>query len=103
MFFFFFIELWPQEVYYIAGLLILAAFGIFLSSALFGRVWCGYACPQTVYLEGVFRPIQRLIEGPREKRMRREAGDWTFDRVWRRALLWSIYAVISAAMRGPMM
>ena len=50
-FYFFFIELWPQEVYYFTGLLILAALILFLSNALFGRVWCGYACPQTVWTD----------------------------------------------------
>ena len=63
-FFFFFIELWPQEVYYITGLLILAALGIFLSSALFGRVWCGYACPQTVWTD-LYIYVERAIEGDR--------------------------------------
>ena len=47
-FYFFFIEIWPQEIYYLTGLLILASFGLFLITALAGRVWCGYACPQTV-------------------------------------------------------
>ncbi len=50
-FYVFFIELWPQEVYYFTGLLILAALILFLSNALFGRVWCGYACPQTVWTD----------------------------------------------------
>lgn len=68
-FFFFFIELWPQEVYYIVGLLVLAAFGIFLSSALFGRVWCGYACPQTVWTD-LYIYVERWIEGDRNERMR---------------------------------
>ncbi len=50
-FYFFFIQIWPQEVYYFTGLLILAALILFLSNALFGRVWCGYACPQTVWTD----------------------------------------------------
>jgi cytochrome c oxidase accessory protein FixG len=87
-----------QDVWLIFFLLSGIGFALVAVTTVLGRVWCGYACPQTVYLEGVFRPIQRLIEGSREKRMRREAGDWTFDRAWRRVLLWSIYAVISAAI-----
>ena len=47
-FYFFGIEIWPQEVYYITGLLILASFTLFLMNAVAGRVWCGYLCPQTV-------------------------------------------------------
>ena len=50
-FYFFFIEIWPQEVYYFTGLLILAAFALFLMNALAGRVWCGYLCPQTVWTD----------------------------------------------------
>src|SRR5690606_7338531 len=49
--YFFFIEIWPQEVYYLTGLLILAAVGLFLMTSLAGRVWCGYACPQTVWTD----------------------------------------------------
>ena len=47
-FYFFFIELWPQEVYYFTGLLIIAAMTLFLMNAIGGRIWCGYLCPQTV-------------------------------------------------------
>ena len=49
--YFFWIEIWPQEVYYLTGLLILAAVGLFLITSLAGRVWCGYACPQTVWTD----------------------------------------------------
>ncbi len=70
---------------------LLAGIGVslILVTTILGRVWCGWACPQTVFLESVFRPIQRLIEGSREARMRREAKPWDFDRTWRRALLWT--------------
>ena len=79
---------------------VLAGIGItlILVTTILGRVWCGWACPQTVFLEAVFRPIQRLIEGNREARMRREAKDWDFDRTWRRVLLWSLYAVIASLL-----
>jgi cytochrome c oxidase accessory protein FixG len=49
-------------------------------------VWCGWACPQTVFLEGLFRPIERLIEGPRNAHMARDAGAMTFDKAWRKAI-----------------
>lgn len=50
-FFFFFIEIWPQEFYYVAGLLVMAGFGLFLVTSAVGRAWCGYACPQTVWVD----------------------------------------------------
>ena len=70
--YFFFIEIWPQEAYYLTGLLILAAVGLFLATSLLGRVWCGYACPQTVWTD-LFMWVERLIEGDRVRRMRRDA------------------------------
>ena len=67
-FYFFFIEIWPQEIYYLTGLLILAALVLFLMNAVAGRVWCGYLCPQTVWTD-LFQSIERLVEGdPRQRR-----------------------------------
>jgi cytochrome c oxidase accessory protein FixG len=79
-FYFFFIEIWPQEVYYFTGLLILAAVGLFLMNAVAGRVWCGYTCPQTVWSD-LFLQVERLIEGDRRDRMRRDAAPWGL-RTW---------------------
>ncbi len=59
-------------------------FALFVGTTLWGRVWCGYACPQTVFLEGLYRPIERFIEGPRNQRLRRNAGPRTFARLWRK-------------------
>jgi cytochrome c oxidase accessory protein FixG len=73
-------------------------FSLVALTAVAGRVWCGWGCPQTVFLEGVFRPIQRLIEGPREKRLRREQGPWNFDRVGRRVALWSVYGLLAVVI-----
>ncbi|MBB3773131.1 cytochrome c oxidase accessory protein FixG [Angulomicrobium tetraedrale] len=67
-FYFFFIEIWPQEIYYLTGLLILAALTLFLMNAVAGRLWCGYLCPQTVWTD-LFQAIERMVEGdPRERR-----------------------------------
>ena len=74
-FYFFFIEIWPQEVYYITGLLILSAVALFLVTALFGRLWCGYACPQTVWTD-LFIWVENLIEGDRSARIRLAAQPW---------------------------
>jgi len=72
-FYFFFIELWPQEVYYFTGLLIVAAITLFLMNSVGGRVWCGYLCPQTVWTD-LFYAVERLIEGDRRERMRKDAA-----------------------------
>jgi cytochrome c oxidase accessory protein FixG len=71
-FYFFFIEIWPQEIYYITGLLILAALALFLMNAVAGRIWCGYLCPQTVWTD-LFYAVERLIEGDRRERMHNAA------------------------------
>ena len=76
--YFFFIEIWPQEVYYLTGLLILAAMALFLMNALAGRIWCGYLCPQTVWTD-LFMAVERLIEGDRRERMQRDAGPFTVE------------------------
>ena len=75
-FYFFFIELWPQEVYYFTGLLILAAMALFLMNALGGRIWCGYLCPQTVWTD-LFYAVERWIGGrpARTDQGRRGADD----------------------------
>lgn len=98
-FYFFFIEIWPQEVYYITGLLILAALGLFLATALFGRVWCGYACPQTVWTD-LFILVERLFEGDRNKRMRLDRAAWSFDKAWRKVGKHGVWLVIAAATGG---
>jgi cytochrome c oxidase accessory protein FixG len=77
-FYFFFIEIWPQEVYYITGLLILAAVTLFLMNALAGRLWCGYLCPQTVWTD-LFFAVERLIEGDRRARMIKADQSWNVE------------------------
>ncbi|WP_395646921.1 cytochrome c oxidase accessory protein CcoG [Terricaulis sp.] len=98
-FFFFFIELWPQEVYYITGLLILAAIGIFLASSLFGRVWCGYACPQTVWTD-LYIYVERLIEGDRNARMRLDKEKLSFSKAGKKISKHAIWILIAAATGG---
>jgi polyferredoxin len=66
--YFFFIEIWPQEVYYLAGILIIAAVMLFFITSLFGRIWCGYACFQTVWTD-IFIALERLFQGDRNERI----------------------------------
>src|SRR5579872_2398991 len=75
-FYFFFIEIWPQEVYYLTGLLVLAALTLFLMNAVAGRIWCGYLCPQTVWTD-LFFAIERFVEGDRREHMQRDVRKWT--------------------------
>lgn len=98
-FYFFFIELWPQEVYYITGLMILSALLLFLITALFGRVWCGYACPQTVWTD-LFIAVERVFEGDRNKRIRLDKQPWSVDKAWRKIGKHSTWLIIAAATGG---
>ena len=93
-FYFFFIELWPQEVYYFTGLLILAALTLFLMNALGGRIWCGYLCPQTVWTD-LFYAVERRIEGDRRERIRADAAGMSANRVARRVLKHAIWLAIA--------
>lgn len=68
---------------------------IFFVTAVFGRIWCGYGCPQTVYLELLFRPIETLIEGRPAVRRKRDAGPWSAGRVLRKGGKWLIYVGIA--------
>ena len=97
--YFFAIEIWPQEVYYVTGLLILGALGLFLVSSLFGRIWCGFACPQTVWTD-LFMWVERRIEGDRNARMRLDKGPITVDRVTRKVSKHGAWLVIALATGG---
>lgn len=82
-FYFFMIQLWPQEVYFITGLLVLSALALFLVTSLFGRLWCGYACPQTVWTD-LYIYVERMFEGDRNARMRLDAAPMSFNKLWRK-------------------
>ncbi len=69
-------------------------FVLIVTTALWGRVWCGYACPQTVFLDGVYRRVERWIEGPRNLRLRRDKS-WTVDRLLRKVAKHAAFAVLS--------
>jgi cytochrome c oxidase accessory protein FixG len=81
-FYIFGLVLYPQDFIYLTALLIIAAYTLFLFTAVAGRLWCGYACPQTVYTE-MFMWVERQFEGDRAARMKRDAGGWTVQRLWR--------------------
>lgn len=93
-FYFFFIELWPQEIYYITGLLVLAAMTLFLMNAFAGRIWCGYLCPQTVWTD-LFYAVERMIEGDRRERLRKQKEGLTLQIASEKMLKHSIWLMIA--------
>ncbi|ESQ91058.1 (Fe-S)-binding protein [Asticcacaulis sp. AC460] len=97
--YFFGVEIWPQEVYLLVGVLILAAVGLFFATALLGRVWCGYACPQTVWTD-LFVWVERFVQGDRNARKRLDDGPWTIEKVWKKALTHLIWLVIGMVTGG---
>ena len=98
-FYFFFIEIWPQEFYFVAGLLIMAGLGLFLFTAALGRVWCGYTCPQTVWTD-LFILVERWIEGDRNARVRLWNAPWTATKICLRAVKWTVWLLIAVATGG---
>jgi cytochrome c oxidase accessory protein FixG len=82
-----------QDVWLLFFMLTGVGFGLVTMTAVLGRVWCGWACPQTVFLESFFRPIERLFNGPRNVALKRAQGPWTFDRAWRAVATHAFYAV----------
>ena len=89
-FYIFGLVLYPQDFIYLSGLLVISALSLFLFTAVAGRLWCGYACPQTVYTE-IFLWIEKKVEGDRSARMRRDALPMSMDKFWRKGgkhLLW---------------
>ena len=97
--YFFLIEIWPQEVYFLAGLLILGALGLFLATSLFGRVWCGFACPQTVWTD-LFMQVERWIEGDRNRRMKLDKAPLSIEKLWRKSAKHAAWLAISVATGG---
>ena len=97
--YFFAAEIWPQEIYFLTGLLICAALALFLVSSLFGRLWCGYACPQTVWTD-LFMWVERLIEGDRNARIRLDSEPWGFGKLVRKGAKHATWLAIAAATGG---
>lgn len=86
-------DLW-MTFFFITGL----GFSLFFVTALFGRVWCGWACPQTVFLEHVYRRIERWIEGDSQARRKLDAAPWTGNKTIKRAVKHGLFFLISAAI-----
>lgn len=98
-FYFFPIEIWPQEFFFVAGLLVMAGVGLFLVTSTVGRAWCGYTCPQTVWVD-LFLVVERWIEGDRNARMKLDAAPWGARKVALRTAKHTIWLVIAVATGG---
>ncbi len=98
-FFFFWIEIWPHEFYFVAGLLIMAGLGLFLFTSALGRVWCGYTCPQTVWTD-LFILVERWIEGDRNARIRLLKQKYDLKKLRLRLTKWAIWLIIAIATGG---
>lgn len=90
----FFWTFWPQDLFYLTAILVISALSLFLFTAVAGRVWCGYTCPQTVWTE-VFLWIERRIEGDRPKQMQLAASPWSAEKYFKKGskhLVWILFA-----------
>ena len=92
-FYLFGLVLYPQDFIYLTGLLVIAALSLFLFTAVAGRLWCGYACPQTVYTE-MFMWIEKMVEGDRSARMRLDQSDASVQKIGRKALKHAIWIAV---------
>jgi len=92
------VEFWATDTIFLMLILGALALTLFLVTALFGRLWCGWACPQTVFLEFLFRPIERLIEGDASKRRRLDSSPWNFHKISRKALKHFLSALLASVI-----
>lgn len=93
-FYIFGLVLYPQDFIYLTGLLIISALSLFLFTAVAGRLWCGFSCPQTVYTE-MFMWIEHKVEGDRSARMRLDNGPWTFEKIWKKSVKQAIWIAVA--------
>lgn len=96
-FYFFFIEIWPQEIYYVTGLMIIGGIALFLVTSTAGRMWCGYSCPQTIWTD-LFLVVERFIEGERNARIKLDKSKWNFSKIFKRVakhITWIWIAILT--------
>jgi cytochrome c oxidase accessory protein FixG len=93
-FYIFNLVLYPQDFIYLTGLLVVSALSLFLFTAVAGRLWCGFACPQTVYSE-IFLWVERHVEGDRAARMRLDSGGWTAAKLLKKATKHAVWIALA--------
>ncbi len=100
-FFVFFLEIWPQEFYYVTGLLVLGALALFLATSIAGRVWCGYTCPQTIWTD-VMIAIERFWQGDRNARIRLDKEPWGAAKIGKKTMTHLSWLVVGLATGGAL-
>ncbi|MFT4977913.1 MAG: cytochrome c oxidase accessory protein FixG [Myxococcota bacterium] len=85
----------PRDTIFLVLALLFASFLLFFVTAMWGRIWCGCACPQTVFLETFVHNVERWVEGPRGKRMALDRNGWSFDRIRKKRTKWTIFLAAS--------
>lgn len=98
-FYFFFIEIWPHEFFYVAGMLVMAGVALFLVTSVLGRAWCGYTCPQTVWVD-LFLVVERFFEGERNARIKLDAAPMTSSKFLKRSLKHIVWLLIAVSTGG---
>jgi cytochrome c oxidase accessory protein FixG len=86
---------WPQDTHLLIFLMLIFVIFILLFTVVFGRVWCGWACPQTVFMEMVFRKIEYWIEGDANRQRKLNAAPWNFEKIWKKTAKQSVFFLIS--------
>ncbi len=87
-----------SDTIFLLLLLLFLAFSLFFFTSLFGRLWCGFACPQTVFLDTWIRPLEEWIEGDWVRRRKRDQGPWTLDKFSRKALKWALFLLLASVI-----
>lgn len=98
-FYFFMVDIWPHEFFYVAGMLVMAGVALFLVTSTLGRAWCGYTCPQTVWVD-LFLVVERFFEGERNDRIKLDAAPWSLSKVGKRTAKHLVWLIISVATGG---
>jgi cytochrome c oxidase accessory protein FixG len=92
-------QIWPQEFYFLTGILVVAAIGLFLVTALYGRLWCGFGCPQTIWTD-IFVWVERQVEGDRNARIKLDRAPWSAGKVAKRTLKHALWIAVSELTAG---
>ena len=97
------VHFWPQDTYLFAIGMISILIFVILFTAVYGRVWCGWTCPQTVFLEILFRPVEYLIDGDVKAQNKLKEGPWNFEKIWKRTVKYFIFLFLSLLITNALL